>query len=84
VFTPNGEDCALRGHTDLKTTLRFLHLAPTHLEGAFRLLESGDILGTRGAESRVVNGGEMKNPASGTTETGHCVTPTGLEPMFSA
>ncbi len=25
----------------------------------------------------------MKNPASGTTETGHCVTPTGLEPMFS-
>ncbi|MEI6226861.1 MAG: tyrosine-type recombinase/integrase [Deltaproteobacteria bacterium] len=74
----------LMGHADLKTTLRYLHLAPTHLEGAIRALEFGDILETGPSTSRLVNGIVMKNPATGTTVTGHCVTPTGLEPMFSA
>jgi integrase len=74
----------LMGHKDLKTTLRYLHLAPTHLEGAIRALEFGDILETRPATSRLVNGIDGKNPATGTTVAGQMVTPTGLEPMFSA
>ncbi len=75
---------ALMGHEDLKTTLRYLHLAPTHLEAAIRALEFGDILETGPATSLLVNGIDMKNPATGTTVTGQLVTPTGLEPMFSA
>ena len=47
----------LAGHKDLQTTLRYMHLSPTHLVEAIRLLEStrtapvGDILETAGAEN---------------------------------
>ena len=41
------------GHGDLTTTQRYMHLSPTALEGAIRLLESGrragDILETKDA-----------------------------------
>jgi hypothetical protein len=46
----------LAGHKDLQTTLRYMHLSPTHLVEAIRLLEStrpapfGEILETAGAE----------------------------------
>ncbi len=62
---------SLMGHEDLKTTLRYLHLAPTHLEAAIRALEFGDILETGPSTSRLVNGIDVKNPATGTTVTGH-------------
>ncbi len=46
----------LAGHKDLQTTLRYMHLSPSHLDEAIRLLEStrtaplvGDILETAGA-----------------------------------
>jgi len=36
----------LAGHQDLMTTQRYMHLSPTALDGAIRLLERGDILET--------------------------------------
>ena len=47
----------LAGHKDLQTTLRYMHLSPSHLDEAIRLLESpraapvGDILETAGPKN---------------------------------
>ena len=47
----------LAGHKDLQTALRYMHLSPSHLDEAIRLLEStraapvGDILETAGPEN---------------------------------
>lgn len=56
---------ALMGHEALETTLRYLHLAPTHLEAAIRALEFGDILETGPATSRLVSGIDEKTPPPG-------------------
>ena len=47
-----------RGHQDLGTTLRYMHLSPAAIEGAIQLLDQpaptrrfGDILETEGSET---------------------------------
>ena len=59
------------------------------VEGAIEPTDIPGRVGTVRGHSRAVGvpsttKNPMKNPATGTTVTGHCVTPTGLEPMFSA
>jgi hypothetical protein len=73
----------LAGHTDLKTTQRYMHLAPRVLEDAIHALELPPPWQNRAKDP---NGGpvvDMKKPGA-ISGSGLLVTPPGLEPGFSA
>ena len=45
---PRARDSGTRGHQDLRTTQRYMHLSPAALDGAIRLQESQDLGSARG------------------------------------
>ncbi len=74
----------LMGHADLTTTMRYLHLTPEHKVEASRLLEHGDVVETGAPVSLTGNVGQEKPRQMDEIWRGKMVTPTGIEPMFSA
>jgi len=86
--TPVNTIRELMGHADLATTMRYMHLSPSHKGAATSGLEAwrsrGDVVETAASPAPTAKTVQEKHPASRTKEAGQVVTPTGLEPMLSA